>query len=537
VGNTTEFGATAKGVTEPLVETASGTLRGTVAGDEIYVFKGVPYGAPTGGKSRFRAPGPPPQWNGIRDASAYGPSCPQPFGATSGPPIDEQDAARRHMFGVYGMPLREEDQDEDCLVLNIWTPSVSDDVSRPVMVRIHGGAFVMGSGSWKLHDGTALSSRGDVVVVTVNHRLGVLGYLNLAELSATDYADSGNAGMLDLVAALSWVHDNIASFGGDPSNVTVFGESGGGYKITALLSMPAARGLFHRAIIESGPGLKVKTQADGTESAVELLAELGLAPDQVDRLAELPVDQLMKAQSALAERAGMASLLTWAPVLDPNHLPRQPEDALADGSGADVPLLIGTNKDEATMFLLVAGIGPETPVGEEMLGAALTLTIGDQAEEVLSSYRTAQPDATALDLLVAIQSDQMMRVPSIRLVEYWLEGGRKSPAFMYLLAWESPAMNGFVRATHGLDVPLTMDNVDDAPMTADYPASRLVASQMSEAWIHFARHGDPNHNGIPAWPAYQVPERMTMVFDCQSNVVADPFGQNRAAWEGVPLQP
>jgi para-nitrobenzyl esterase len=391
----------------------------------------------------------------------------------------------------------------------------------------------MGSGSWALHDGTALSLRGDVVVVTVNHRLGVLGYLNLAELGGAEYADSGNAGMLDLVAALSWVRDNIAAFGGDPANVTIFGESGGGYKITALLAMPAARGLFHRAIIESGPGLRVKTQEESTGCAGEFLAELGMGPEKVDQLDELPVEALLEAQSNLAERAGMASLLTWAPVLDPRHLPQHPEAALADGSAADVPLIVGTNKDEATMFLLVAGMGPDVPVTEEVLEMALEVTIGEKGKEVLSSYRTAQSDATALELLVAIQSDQMMRIPSIRLVEHRLDRGCRTPVFMYLLAWESPAMDGFVRATHGLDVPLTMDNVDVAPMTADYPASRVVAAQMSAAWINFARAGDPDHAGIPHWPAYRLPERMTMMFEREPKVVPDPNGENRAAWDGI----
>lgn len=520
-------------MTETIVKTSSGELRGTVTDQGIHVFKGMPYGAPTGGAARFRAPGPSPKWAGIRDALTYGPSCPQPFGATPGPPVDEADAARRRMFEVYGIPVREENQSEDCLVLNVWTPAVGDDVSRPVMVRIHGGAFVMGSGSWMLHDGSALSRRGDVVLVTVNHRLGVLGYLNLSELSGGGYPDSGNAGMLDLVAALSWVRKNIEAFGGDPTNVTVFGESGGGYKITTLLAMPAARDLFHRAIIESGPGLTVKTPEEATLSAGEFLAEVNLASEDVDRLSELPIEQLLDAQRSLAERAGMASLLSWTPVLDPSHLPRQPVEALANGSAADVPILIGTNKDEATMFLLLAGMGPNVPVDDEILTTALTLTLGDQSDQVLTSYRRAQPEASALELLVAIQSDQMMRMPSIRLVEHRLRANYKSSTFMYLLAWESPAMNGFVRATHGLDVPLTMDNVDAAPMTADYADSRALAGQMSKAWIHFARHGDPSHPGLPRWPAYRLHGRDTMVFDRESAVINDPFGETRAAWDGI----
>lgn len=519
---------------ELMVETTSGQLRGSAIHDGVCVFKGIPYGQTTAGGGRFRPPGPPPQWSGVRDALTYGPACPQPFGAVPGPPADEADGSRRRMFEVYGMPLREEPQSEDCLVLNVWTPAVRADVLRPVMVRIHGGAFVMGSGSWAWHDGTNLARRGDVVVVTLNHRLGVLGYLDLSELAGGEYADSANAGMLDLVAALRWVRDNITAFGGDPGNVTIFGESGGGYKITALLAMPTAQGLFHRAIIESGPGLHVKTPTEATASAAELLAELRLETNQLERLAEMPVDDLMRAELALAERAGMASLRTWTPVVNATHLPQQPADSLADGSAADVPLLIGTNQDEATMFLLMGGLGPSVPVGDEILSAALNLTIPEHAEEVLAAYRDAQPHATALELLVAIQSDQMMRVPSIRLVEHRARGSYATPAFMYLLTWPSPAMDGFVRATHGLEVPLTMDNVAAAPMTANYPESRAVAAQMSEAWIHFARHGDPHHQGLPAWSPYRLPARMTMMFDRAPMVVGDPREQQRAAWEGVP---
>jgi para-nitrobenzyl esterase len=521
-------------MSEPIVETASGKVRGVRAENGVFSFKGVPYGPTTAGEARFRAPGPPPTWDGVRDALAFGPSCPQPFGVEPGPPVNDMDAARRHMNEVFGMPAREESQSEDCLVLNVWTPSISNEGARPVMVRIHGGAFVTGSGSWDLHDGTALSCRGDVVVVTVNHRLGPLGYLYLGEMGAGGYAGSGCAGLLDLVAGLSWVRDHIAAFGGDPGNVTIFGESGGGMKISSLLAMPAAKGLFHRAIIESGPGLKARTPEEAAKSTDELMAELGLGSKDIDRLIGLPVEDILAAQATLAERAGMASLMSWAPVLDDRHLPRHPQDALADGSAADVPLLVGTNKDEATMFLLLAGMGPGVPVSEEILDMALAFTVGDRSKEILDAYRAATPNATPGDLMLAIQSDQMMRVGSIRLVEHALSNaGRRSPAYMYLLTWESPAMDGFVGATHSLEVPFTMDNVDVAPMTADYPVCRALAEQMSEAWISFARRGDPSHPGLPAWPTYQLPERMTMIFDEEPTVASDPLGGYRAAWDGM----
>jgi para-nitrobenzyl esterase len=248
---------------EPVVETTAGRVRGDMS-SEIHVFKGIPYGASTAGSGRFMPPAPPEAWAGVRDAKGFGQSCAQPYGDAGD---GAQEERRREIFGVHGMPLREDPQGEDCLVLNIWTAGLGDGGRRPVLVRIHGGGYVMGSGSWGWHDGTNLARRGAVVVVTVNHRLGALGYLHLAELGGDAYRHSGNAGMLDLVAALEWVRDNIEAFGGDPGNVMIFGESGGGFKVTTLLAMPGAQGLFHRAIVQSGPGLQAMAPADATTAA------------------------------------------------------------------------------------------------------------------------------------------------------------------------------------------------------------------------------------------------------------------------------
>jgi para-nitrobenzyl esterase len=514
----------------PVVETTNGKVRGSTA-KGIHVFKGIPYGASTTGPNRFMPPVAPTPWTDVREATSYGESCAQPYGDTSEGP---ESARRREIFALHGIPLSEELQGEDCLVLNVWTPALGDGARRPVMVRIHGGGYVMGSGSWGWHDGTNLAQRGDVVVVTVNHRLGALGFLHLADIGGEAFAHSGNAGMLDLVAALEWVRDNIEAFGGDPGNVTIFGESGGGFKVTTLLAMPPARGLFHRAIVQSGPGLEAVTPADATKSAMAMLDELGLDGDRLDDLQALPVERILAAQLELARRAIVPSggANGFAPVLDDVVLPAHASDAVAAGASATVPLMVGSTREEATFFLLIEGMTTGVPIpviDEDGLAGRVALMAGDRADDVIATYRATMPDASPLDLYVAIMSDMFMRSGSIKLAERKLAGGT-APVFMYLLAWPSPAMDGFFKATHGLCVALTMDNCDSAPMSGDYPSSRAVASRMSDAWIAFARHGDPNHADLPEWPAYTLEERATMVFDDDCEVVADPYPERRLAW-------
>jgi para-nitrobenzyl esterase len=299
------------------VQTTLGTVRGTAKAG-VHVFKGIPYAAAPVGELRFRPPAARKPWSGVLDATSYGPSCPQPFGAGTAPPL------LLKIFHTWGMNRTEELQDEDCLVLNVWTPS--EPGSRPVMVRIHGGGFTMGSGSWAWHDGSNLARRGDVVVVTLNHRLGVLGFLQLDDLAGRDYDGSGNASMLDLVAALEWVRDNISEFGGDPENVTIFGESGGGFKVSTLLAMPPARGLFRQAIVQSGPGLTALEPAAATENAKVLLEELGVSAIETRVLGEIPVHDILRAQQRVAARqgGGMAAAGGWSPVLHPEFLPIAP---------------------------------------------------------------------------------------------------------------------------------------------------------------------------------------------------------------------
>jgi para-nitrobenzyl esterase len=355
----------------------------------------------------------------------------------------------------------------------------------------------------------------------------VLGYLDLSSRFGDAYAASGNAGMLDLVLALEWVRDDIARFGGDPANVTIFGESGGGHKVSTLLAMPSARGLFHRAIVQSGPGLTARSPEDAAEIAGVVLEELG-EPDR-DALQAMPVEQLLAAQSALGARlGGRGAIAGFGPVRDGVVIPEDPGDALADGTAADVPVIVGSTRHEATMFLAMAGTTADTTMDDDALRATASTHAPDRADAVIDAYRSAHPDASNLDLAVLIQSTGMMGRGSIELAERKLAGST-TPVWLYVLAWESPALDGFVKATHGMCIPLTMDNAGLVPMT-DHPDAHALAAQMSGAWIAFARHGDPNHADLPTWEPYSLDRRATMLFDAPPRVDDDPFATERLAW-------
>lgn len=480
-------------MTDVLVPTSAGSLRGTID-DGIAVFKGVPYAAPPVGDLRFRPPAPVAPWDGTRDAVAYGPSCPQPTQRPAG-------------------WTQEESESEDCLYLNVWTPDASPDRHRPVLVWIHGGGYAIGSGSWPLYDGAALARRGDVVVITVNHRLGPLGYLHLDGIvDGAEFAASGNNGMLDLVAVLEWVRDEIGAFGGDAGNVTIFGESGGGAKVSVLLAMPAARGLFHRAAIQSGPGLRVTKPARATVLARKLLDELGVADDP-SALWSLPAERFVEA-GAVVGRMG------FSPVLDGTVVPSHPGDGLANGTAADVPLIIGCNRDES------AGMLPKE-LDEDGLRSRLAVFGEDRVDEILSVYRGLFPDASTVDLLSFVLTDSRMRYGSIRLAE--LKGkGTATPAFQYFFTYE---LGG--RAGHGYEIAFVFDNLGHTS-----PSRTALAEQMSEAWLAFARDGDPGHAGMPKWPAFSPPERSTMVFGRDGGeLVDDPSGAARELWDRLLARP
>jgi para-nitrobenzyl esterase len=486
---------------EPIVETAAGKVAGR-EDDGVRAFKGIPYAAPPVGEQRFRPPARAAAWAGVRPALEYGPSCPQLAGRPDG-------------------WAQEPSLSEDCLYLNVWTPTPAG-AARPVMVWMHGGGYSLGSGSWPVYDGAALARRGDVVVVTLNHRLGIFGYLHLAEIAGDEFATSGNAGMLDLVAALEWVRDNIAAFGGDPANVTIFGESGGGAKVSTLHAMPSARGLFHRAIIQSGPGLRVRSAAQATQSAKTAVGELGIDARDHGALAALTAEQLLDVQ----RKRGRRSMFEFSPVRDGIAVTGNPADLLADGSAPDVPVLIGCNRDEATLFL-AADPAINDPASLEGDGLKTRLAVlGEQADAVIGAYRAARPEASARDVLLAIESDRMMRIPSIELAERKIAGRAAAPVFMYLFRWAT----GPLGSAHGFEIPFVFDNARPPIMKPSESRTQL-AGRMSDAWIAFARAGDPSHAGLPAWPPYSTDERSTMIFDRgDCHIEQDPGGDERRGW-------
>jgi para-nitrobenzyl esterase len=509
-------------------ETTAGKIRG-FRRNGVYIFKGVPYGASTAGARRFMPPVKPEPWTGIRNALQYGRACPS------------QDSAH---FNTDGRNLANSDEDafvlhrgafatvpgEDCLRVNLWTPEINSSHKRPVMVYMHGGGFAGGSGHDLLsYDGESLARNHDVVVVTHNHRLNVYGYLNLGHLAGEEYASATNVGMLDIVALLEWVRDNIKTFGGDPGSVTIFGQSGGGGKVIALMAMPTAKGLFHRAIVQSGPFLKSLSPDYSGRLAELVVAELGLSKPQVSELQLIPVDRLSGAateamkkmpphKSSLREVYGEHD---WGPTVDGRILPRHPFDPGAPELSAEVPLLTGTNLHE-----FVNGLDrPDANAMEvEELYRLVHEEFGDRSKTIIDAYRRDYPKATPFGLYATIAAARVRRPAFEQAIRKAALGA--APAYSYVFSWRTPVLDDRPGPFHACEIAFTFDNAEICDhYSGGTPEAFVLSKQISTAWVNFARTGNPNHDGLPHWPTYTADHRATMYFETPCEVRNDPEGE------------
>jgi len=514
------------------VEIASGRIRGGHSRGAL-AFKAIPYAGPVSGKNRFKAPPKVTPWTGVLDATRLGPPALQAPGGTYG----EHEPAYA----------------ENCLVLNVWTPAVKDGGKRPVMVYCHGGGFETGSGGQNIQDGSHLAATYDVVVVAMNHRLGLFGFLYLGELGGEEYATSGNQGMLDITAALDWVKQNIATFGGDPANVMVFGESGGGAKTSALMAMPAAHGLLHKAGIQSGPMLRGATKEAASETARRVLAGLGLAPKDIGKLADVPAEKLLAIQ--MAGGKGPLSVPTkdwlsrhpkpsantegndqpggWGPVVDGTVLPNNPFDPVAPSISANVPLLIGNTRDEAIFF---ERDHPEFfHVDEATLAAMMHKFFGDAADGILTVYRQSRSKATVVERAIAIETAVRFGNDTVTLADR--KSLQAAPVYRYRYDFQSnvpiKGTDWTLRACHASDISLVFYNYEYKDLEGDGPGLAEASKAMSSYFASFARNAVPTAGGQPAWPRYDTDKRAVMLFNTECRVVDDPDGEERKFWQSL----
>jgi para-nitrobenzyl esterase len=492
----------------PVAGTKLGKVRGYVD-NGINVFKGIRYGADTTSR-RFMPPLPPEPWSDVRDALSYGPSAPQPSRASEKP-------------------------NEDCLFLNVWTPGLRDERKRPVMFYIHGGAYNNGSGSSPLYDGVRLCRRGDVVVVSVNHRLNAFGYLYLARFGGSEFADSGNAGQIDLILALRWVRDNIVEFGGDPNQVMVFGQSGGGAKIATLMAQPAAAGLFHRAATMSGQQVTASGPLNATLRTRAVLDALKLKPERAAELRTMPPERILE---ALGTRDPVLPFggISFAPVLDERSLKRHPFYPDAPAQSSHIPMIIGNTHDETRAFL--GGDESNFTVTWDQLPEKLVpnMRVDIQPEVVIAEYRRLYPKYSASDVLFAATTAGRSWRGAVIEAEERAKSG--FPAYAYQLDWASPRYGGKFGAPHASDIQLVFDNIAKPGANATGPQAQQMADQMSETFIAFAKKGNPNNKLIPRWEPYTLPRRRTMVFNVPSHLEDDPRGAERRLFAKVPyVQP
>lgn len=495
-----------------LVETRFGLVEGIREGG-VSIWKGIPYAAPPLHSLRFRSPQEPAAWAGVRGAKQFGPAALQ--------------GESPSMKFLGDSPLH---KSEDCLYLNIWSPG-ADRKKRPVLVWIHGGSFMYGSGSSHLYDGKSFAEQGDVVVVTFNYRLGVFGFLHLSDMGGEAYRGSGNCGLLDQVAALTWVRENIEAFGGDPHNVTIFGESAGAVSVGNLLAMPLARGLFHKAILQSGTARCKVTLEAAAKMTEQLLAKLQIDRQNLSELADLPAEKIVEASGILPRRA-------FGPVGDGVVIPEHPEKVLYAGLAKDIPVLVGTNAHENKLFTYFDPAWKD--MDENEIKVFLERTFG--SSWATGSYSAAQADALNQALSQALNQagyeDAMTHYVFTYPAIYFSEGQAKHGAtvWMYRFDYASKALGGEAKAFHGLEIPFVWNTLlaqETEELTGKEPCRFQLAGLMHRAWIAFARHGDPNNPGLPDWPPYDGENRATMLFNTHNKVVNDPDGRKRLSWEQV----
>lgn len=501
---------------DPVVETAAGRIRGAMERG-LFCFKGIPYGADTATR-RFQPALKPSPWTGVREAIAYGPRAPQP-------------ASGRASGRGFALPEETGPVSEDCLHLNVWTPALNDGRKRPVLVYIHGGGYNGWSSNSEIYNGVNLCRRGDAVVVTLNHRLNLFGYLYLADLSP-EFPDSGNVGMLDLVLALEWVRDNIARFGGDPQRILIFGQSGGGAKCATLMAMPKAHGLFHRVLTMSSQQLTASRPEAATPRAEAVLKALGLTTARVHEILTLPMERLIAAAKASSY---------FGPVHDGRSLPRDPFSPDAPSLSANVPMILGNTHDETRFFFASeenSGLTWETlPTRIEAIAQFLGPL---DRKQVVARFREIHPDYSPSDIFFAITTAfRSWRGQVIEAERRAAQSAAQPHTWVYELDWFSPLEGGKWRAPHTLDIPLFFDNTAFTPnMTGDGAEARAVAAQMSATLLAFAATGNPNHSGLPNWEPYSLDKRATMSFAAPAKLVYDPRGEERRFVEQVPyIQP
>jgi para-nitrobenzyl esterase len=493
---------------DAIVQTESGKVRGYIH-TGTFTFKGIPYAQ----AERFMPPQKPKPWEGVRSSMSFGYIAPQGTGGPADATAAQANISDEYAFFIQSVPQTE---GEDCQRLNIWSPGINDNVKRPVMVWLHGGGFSTGSGhGWTAFDGESLSKKGSIVVVTLNHRLNVLGFLDLSAFGSK-YKSSGNVGIMDIIAALNWIKSNISGFGGDPGNVTIFGQSGGGGKVSTLMATPSAKGLFQKAIVQSGSTLKVSESEISRKAGIEIMAQLGLKPYQVDELQKIPYEDLYKAGEKAWSRIreemkagqGFAALrFGWSPTVDGDFLPAHPFDPAAPEISKDIPLMVGSTLNEMVPSEGNASLRNATQAQAEEY---LKKTYGERTAAFIDEFGKAYPGYKPVDL---IDTDVSLRSRAVQQAK--LKSAQNgAPVYMYLFAWQTPILDGVHKAFHCSEIPFVFNNVAlTEHITTGSKEAHALADRVSQAWINFAKTGNPNHAGLPSWPAFTDKKQSTMVFD------------------------